>query len=116
MARSTNDTKARQWQQHFDRFDKCDLSVRKFCSQHRLSVHSFQYWSHRLNRSAKQRGQPKESVPAVNASIPEVVIELGNQVSIRIPATDLNLAKSILQMALSLRSESSSFQPVVVRG
>jgi hypothetical protein len=116
MTRSTDDAKARQWQQHFDNFDNCDLSVRKFCSQHRLSVHSFQYWSHRLNRSAKQRGQLKESVPAVITSIPEVVIEFGNQMSIRIPATDLSLAKSILQMALSLRTESSSFQPVVVRG
>ncbi|MFY8200941.1 MAG: IS66 family insertion sequence element accessory protein TnpA [Pirellula staleyi] len=42
MTRSTNDAKARQWQQHFDSFDKCDLSVRKFCTQHRLSIHSLQ--------------------------------------------------------------------------
>ena len=116
VTRSTNDTKAIQWQQHFDAFDTSNLSVQKFCSQHRLSVHSFQYWSHRLNRIAKRSGQTKVSTPVANISIPEITIELGNQVSIRIPATDLNLAKSILQLALSLRAESSSFQPVVVRG
>ena len=116
MARSTNDTKARQWQQHFDTFDSSNLSVRKFCSQHRLTVHSFQYWSRRLNRNVKQGGKAKESVPVANTSSLEVTVELGNQVSIRIPATDLNLAKSILQMALSLRAEFSSFQPVVIRG
>jgi hypothetical protein len=116
MARSSNDTKARQWQQHFDSFDNSNLSVQKFCSQHRLSVHSFQYWSRRLSRNAKPSNQAKQSVSVANLANPEVTIELGNQVSIRIPTTDLNLAKSILQIALSLLAESSSFQPIVVRG
>jgi hypothetical protein len=115
MTRSTDDTKARQWQQHFERFDNSSLSVQKFCSQYRLSVHSFQYWSRRLNRNAKPSNPARTPVVAPNVSEPEVTIELSNQVTIRIPATDLNLARSIFQMVLSLRGESSSFQPVVVR-
>ena len=56
------------------------------------------------------------TVVTPNGSSSEIIIELGSQVSIRIPAAELGLAKSILQMALSLRAESSTFQSVVVRG
>lgn len=116
MTRSVNDTKALQWQQRFRSFDSSNLSVRKFCSLHRLSVHSFQYWSRRLNRNAKPSNPAKMPVVAQSGTSSEITIELGSHVSIRIPAAELGLAKSILQMALSLRAESSSFQPVVVRG
>lgn len=116
MTRSVNDTKALQWQQRFRSFDSSNLSVQKFCSLHRLSVHSFQYWSRRLNRNAKPNNPPRTPVVSPNDSSSEITIELGSQLSIRIPAAELGLAKSILQMALSLRAESSSFQPVVVRG
>ena len=116
MTRSTDHSKARQWQQHFDSFDSSGLSVQKFCSQHRLSAHSFQYWSRRLNRNAKSNNPAGMTVVTPNGSSSEIIIELGSQVSIRIPAAELGLAKSILQMALSLRAESSTFQSVVVRG
>lgn len=42
--------KARAWRQRFDLFQRSNLSVRQFCAQQRLEVHSFQYWSRRLGR------------------------------------------------------------------
>lgn len=115
MTRSTDDTKALQWQQLFDQFNNSKLSIQKFCSQHRLSVHSFQYWSRRLNRIDKPNSTARTPRAAQNTPGSEITIELGNQVSIRVSATELNLTKSILQMVLSLCKESPSFQSVIVR-
>ncbi len=117
MTRSQDSGKAATWKQHFDRFQLSGLSVQRFCTLNKLSVHSFQYWAKTLGGTRQRR---PSTTPLLNngseaKSKSMITIQFGANVEIRIPADQIDAIKSVLLCCASAQSESGSFRSLLVR-
>lgn len=110
-------------------FDSSGLSLAEFCRRQKLSVHQFQYWRRRLERTADtasnspvpikihpQSPQSKQdSCGDLAANTPVVQIRLDGQATVLVPAHMLETIRAVLEMVTALDRSSQQQPPNVFR-
>jgi len=67
MARESNAAKVNEWSERLGRFQRSDLTVRRFCQSEGVSQGSFYLWKRRLAKRSRATGQPKVVRPKFQA-------------------------------------------------
>jgi hypothetical protein len=134
MTRRHDVRKRRQWEERFERHRSGGLTVADFCAKERVSVNTFYYWAKRIDRystaarsvksataSKRQRrlGRPPsvaiEGFSAVAAKTALVRFRLGTTVEVLVPASCLDVIRSLAQWLQGSSAErADAFQEVVV--
>jgi|SRR5947209_16911015 len=88
--RYTHDPKLeRRWRDLIARWERSDLTVRDFCSDHRISEPSFYAWRRELAARDREKGPPTPPVPTfvpVRVAPPAVIeVVLPTGVVVRVP-------------------------------
>src|SRR5690349_7997872 len=84
---SRDPKRERRWRDLIARWERSDLTVRDFCSDHRVSEPSFYAWRRELAARDRQKGPPVPTfvpVRVVPPAVVEVVVPTG--VVVRVPA------------------------------
>lgn len=94
MAKAKDPRLERLWRQRLARFNPDRQTVAQFCDDEDVSVATYYYWRRRLAAGSEddRPAQPAHTTPLfVSARVPlpsgDVVIEVGSQVRVRVPAT-----------------------------
>jgi hypothetical protein len=129
MTRRYDVRKRRQWEERFERHRSGGLTVADFCAKERVSANTFYYWAKRIDRrstaarsaasaTASQR-QRQLSLPprvaTVAAKTAWVQFRLGTTVEVLVPASCLDVIRSLAQWLQGSSAEcADAFQEVVV--
>jgi hypothetical protein len=134
MTRRYDVRKRRQWEERFERHRSGGLTVAEFCAKERVSVNTFYYWAKRIDRrstaarsaaaATASKRQHKLSRPlrvategfsAVPAKTAWVQFRLGTTVEVLVPASCLDVIRSLAQWLQGSSAEcADAFQEVVV--
>ncbi|GAC1458038.1 MAG: hypothetical protein PVSMB1_07860 [Gemmatimonadaceae bacterium] len=134
MTRRHDVRKRRQWEERFERHRSGGLTVADFCAKERVSVNTFYYWAKRIDRrwtaarsaeSATASERPRklsrpprgatEGFSAVAAKTAVVRFRLGTTVEVLVPASCLDVIRSLAQwLQGSLTERADAFQEVVI--
>ena len=91
--------KQKKWAEHIKRAKEKGLSCAQYCQQEKLKASLMHYYVSKLrHKSQKRDSQPTfiEIKPCAPSPPPNLLIRIGNQVSIEIPA-DLSFLISLLR-------------------
>lgn len=136
--RARHDT--RYWAEHIALQQASGLSVREYCQRESLQAHHFYYWRKRSmagqSASPERRAlsaRPARQAKAANLQAVDhyiaahsveqgqsVVIRLGDQATVHVPAAMLETIEAVLKMALricepNLQPSGHGFRSVIVR-
>ena len=91
--------KQKKWAEHIKQAKEKGLSYAQYCKQEQLKASLMHYYASKLRRKSQKTDTNSpfiEIKPLVPSPIPNVVIRIGNQVSMEIPA-DLSFLISLLR-------------------
>ena len=121
--------KRREWEERFKQFSASGLTVARFCTNERVSVKTFYYWSKRIGRrsttarSAEREGasggfrEPKRRGRVVAATkSPLVHFRLKAGVEVSVPANCIDVIRCLVNSVQSSRAERSDTVHEVVVG
>lgn len=128
------------WADHVARQQASGLSVREYCQRQNLQAHHFYYWRKRSLASAtvaperaavlmQPTRQAKATSPHTTAASTatnlaaqgqSVVIRLGDQATVHVPATMLETIEAVLKMTLRISApdgepSGQGFRSIIVR-
>lgn len=96
------------WRERLARFESGNLTVAEFCDREGVSNPSFYQWRKRLkddDGQSRQRGRTDREdesggfVPVNVAALIEAEIELPNGIKVRVPATNVQVLRTVILAA-----------------